>query len=406
MAYCKKCGEELNSGAKFCPSCGEATSKSNESGQECREKDVKTAGKTNVRNVKSPTKTRVVHKRKKNEVSLNWWIKIAVAVAILILVFNLMIIPDSLFIICLNFVGAIALIFGLVSAYRGKIDMDGIKALLVVSVLWYPVMRGLDYLISSREKDKIENFSDFSDALPSNGSRLFVAEDTKPCGSKNVTLKRVILYEKNDERDYELDGVTSSGRGYSEKGGWFPDKSETYQAREYNFTKLCAGNILTECTNYFIDYQGYVYFCTGIMPSSEDVAKAFQRGAIAKLRVATKSEEDDWRQGKSSGDKNQSAITINPSSPEEKKYAENGYNDGAEFGAIGGLMGGFGGVLDVADAVGVTDEEMDGVIKNAATRKYDEKYDTPTSSEQKRLKEIYIQHYIEGFKSKTKTSND
>ena len=34
MAYCKKCGEELNPGAKFCPNCGEATSMSNESIQE------------------------------------------------------------------------------------------------------------------------------------------------------------------------------------------------------------------------------------------------------------------------------------------------------------------------------------------------------------------------------------
>ena len=143
-----------------------------------------------------------------------------------------------------------------------------------------------------------------------------------------------------------------------------------------------------------------------ITPSGEDVAKAFKKGAIAKLRVATEAEAEEWRQRKESGDDSNSAITIKPNTPEEKDYAEKGYNDGAEFGAVGGLMGGFGGMLDLADAVGVTEDEMEVAIRNSATRTYDEKFESPTSSKQERLKEIYIQHYIEGFKSKTKASND
>lgn len=405
MAYCKKSGEILNTDASYCPSCGEPTSKSNEVSQENNVTKDKSENSTQVSKVAlKAKKTRLVHKRKKDgdKVNLSWWTKIALVIAILVLIYSLMVLPDTIIIALLNFVGAVAIICGLVSAFRGKIEMDGIKVLLIVSFLWFPIMKGLDYLLYSREKDKVEHFRHFEDALPSNGGQVFIAEETKPYGSKNVTLKRVVLYEKNDERDYTLEGVTSSGRAYSEKGEWFPDESETHLAVEYNYTKMCAGNILTECTNYYIDDDGYIYFCTGIIDSSEDVANAFKRGAIAKLRVASDEEAEEWRQGKPVEHEGNNVNTIAPKTPEEKEYAQAGYSAGAEFGAIGGLMGGFGGVLDLADAVGVSDEELDGAIRNSAISSYDEKYENRTGSNQDRLKEIFIQSYIEGFKSKVK----
>ena len=128
--------------------------------------------------------------------------------------------------------------------------------------------------------------------------------------------------------------------------------------------------------------------------------------SVHSLVLCSESEYEKWKNGESEGSENNSSITIKPNTQEEKDYAEKGYNDGAEFGSIGGLMNGFGGMLDLADAVGVTDEEMDGAIRNAAVRKYDERYDNTTASNQERLKEIYIQHYIEGFKSKTNASNN
>lgn len=411
MAYCKKCGWELNTGANFCPNCGESTSQSSVSPQEVKSNEVTTSSKPKAQKATSTQKkTKVAHKRKRKEpIHYDAWVKIALVIGSCLMAYSLFDISTNSYVIWgANILGCLSIIYASVLILLGKseIDNQGAMAMAVISLLWFPVMKGLDYLAGEGEKDKIEHFSDFSDVLPSNGSRMFIAEETKPYGSKNVTLKRIILYEKNDEMDYELEGVTSSGRRYSEKGGWFPDKSETYQAREYNFTKLCAGSILVECSNYFIDYQGNVYFCTGFTTSSEDVANAFSRGPIAKLRVATEEEFEKWKNGESEGSENNSSITIKPNTQEEKDYAEKGYNDGAEFGSIGGLMNGFGGMLDLADAVGVTDEEMDGAIRNAAVRKYDERYDNTTASNQERLKEIYIQHYIEGFKSKTNASNN
>ena len=411
MGYCKKCGLELNNGANFCPNCGESTSQSSVVSQDGKVNEVIASSKPQVQRVNSThKKTKVAHKRKKKEpIHYDWWVKIALVIGGCLLIYSLFDISNSSIILWgANILGCVSILYAIAMILLGKseIDNQGAKMLAVVSLLWLPVLKGLDYLVTADAKNSVENFSDFSDVLPTGGGQLFIAEETKPYSEKNITIKSIMLFERNDERDYQLDGATSSGRYYTEKGKWMAHNSEVYQAVEYNFTHLWDYNLMRECKNYYIDENGYVYYCAGITPSGEDVAKAFKKGAIAKLRVATEAEAEDWRQRKESGEDSNSAITIKPDTPEEKDYAEKGYNDGAEFGAVGGLMGGFGGMLDLADAVGVTEDEMEVAIRNSATRTYDEKFESPTSSKQERLKEIYIQHYIEGFKSKTKASND
>jgi hypothetical protein len=411
LAYCKKCGCELNPGANFCPNCGESTSQSSVVSQDGKGNEVTTSSKPQVQKVASTQKkTKVAHKRKRKEpIHYDWWVKVLLVIGGCLLIYSLLEISNNSIIVWgANFVGCLAMLYAIVTILIGKSEIDsyGAKVLAIVSLLWFPIMKGLDYWETADAKDRVENFRYFSDALPSNGSRLFVAEKTKPYGSKNVTLKRIILYEKDGEMDYQLEGVTSSGRHYSEKGGWSDDQSKTYQAVTYNYTHLCAGNMLTECTNYFIDYEGKVFFCTGIYADDEDVANAFKRGPIAKLRIATDKEVEDWQHGNSGEAGDKGAITIEPKSQEEKDYADKGYKDGAEFGSVGGLLGDFGGMLDMADAVGVTGDEMDSAIRKTATSNFVSKYESSISSNKERLKEIYIQHYIEGFKSTTKTSNN
>lgn len=234
----------------------------------------------------------------------------------------------------------------------------------------------------------------FYDNLPYNGARLFMAEETKPYGSKNVSLKRVALYEKNGNRDYKLEGLTSSGRHYNEEGSWKPNESKTYHAVEYNYTKLVGSNY------YFIDEKGYVYYSSAWLLDEKDVSTAFNNGAVAKLRVATEKETEDWRQGKSVETKKGGTIT--PNTQEEKEYAQAGYKDGSEFALVGKLAG-IGGLLDLADAVGV-DANLKSTVRDAAISDFNKKYDNPTTSKQKRLKDIYIQNYIEGFMSNSEAN--
>lgn len=334
---------------------------------------------------------------------LELWVKIGLTVALLLLFYSILDIrSDS--IKWHNIVISLILIGSIVSAFMGKIERGSAKILMYVCLLWYPVLKLIDNYEHSKQEN-MEYFYDFKDALPHDGSRLFIADNAKPYGSKNVTLKWLILYEKDDNRDYIIEGETSSGRIYREEGKWTPRKSETYQAREYQYTSLSAGNIFTECTNYFVNYDGRVYFCYGILTNSKDVADAFGRGAIAKLRIATKEEAEKWRLEKSHDSENKSDNTITANTPEEKEFAEAGYKAGSDFGSIGDKLGGFFGMLDLADAVGATKEEMDGAIRRAAIREYEEKYNSPTNSKEERLKEIFIESYVIGFKSTTKSTN-
>lgn len=379
MAFCSKCGTQLSDGAKFCPKCGNPVVK----------KDSSTYSYAN--------------NNQEEEDGLELWVKIGLIVAIILLFYSIFDIKsDSLRLG--NTIFSLILIGSIISAFMGRIDRSGAKILMCVCLLWYPVLKLLDtYKYSQQENSTF--FTDFNDVLPHGGSRLFIAEDAKPYGSKNVTLKSLVLYEKNDNRDYIIEGETSSGRIYREEGKWTPQKSETYQAREYRYTSLSAGNLFTECTNYFINYDGRVYFCTGILTTSKDVADAFGSGAIAKLRIATKEETEKWRQEKTNESESKNGNEITANTPEEKKFAEAGYEAGAEFGSVGEQLGGFFGMLDLADAVGTTKEEMDGAIRRAAIRDFEEKYDSPTNSKEERLKEIFIESYIVGFKSSTKSTN-
>lgn len=404
MGYCKKCGWELNTGANFCPNCGEPTSESSVARQE-----VKAAIKSQARKTSTAGNTKVAHKRKKKApIRYGTWEKVALVIGGCLLIVSLFNIGmDSLLIFGVNILGCLSMLYAIVTILlrKSEITNQGAQVLAIVSLLFFPVMKGMEYLAIEDNKNKIEYFSDFSDVLPDDGSRLFIAENTKPYGMKNITIKRIVLYEKNDERDFELEGITDKGYKFTEKGGWFADKKETYQAQEYKYTHLCAGSIFKECHHYFVDYSGNVYFCTGLTVSGEDVAKAFSKVPIAKLRVATDEEIEAWQQDQANGD-NKTAVTIKPQTSEEKEYAENGFKDGAAFGSVGDMTGGFGGAIDIAKTVGVLDDEIDVAIRNAASRDYEEKYGNTTSSKQERLKEIYTQHYIDGFRSKMNTSND
>lgn len=90
MAYCKKCGEELNPGANICPCCGESTSPSNDVEQRSESNEVTSSNKPKPQIATSTTKkVKVAHKRKKKETNhLTFWIKVALGIGAFLLLLS------------------------------------------------------------------------------------------------------------------------------------------------------------------------------------------------------------------------------------------------------------------------------------------------------------------------------
>lgn len=399
---CGNCGAQLEEGVKFCPNCG--TSINWEQGTfTCGNCGGEFNGKVEF----------CPHCGTKVNWSANETEKLTKKQIVVLLVSFMFFLIGSIcafygfnkidFIWCVVFVLAPLLPFT-VWLYSDEIQIHGNAKLktvvnlnLYVAILFMIVTSSVPiykFIITQIDtKDQIVSKS-FNDNLPYNGARLFIAENTKPYGDKNVIIKRIALFEKNGNRDYKLEGLTSSGRRYNEEGSWEPNESKTYQAVEYNYTKLAGSKY------YFIDNSGYVYYSSAWLLDEKDVSTAFKNGAVAQLRVATEEETEDWKHGKSVETKK--GETITPKTQEEKEYAQAGYKDGSEFALVGKLAG-VGGLLDLADAVGV-DADLNSAIKDAAISDYNKRYDNPTTSKQKRLKDIYIQNYIEGFMSNSEAN--
>lgn len=84
-------------------------------------------------------------------------------------------------------------------------------------------------------------------------------------------------------------------------------------------------------------------------------------------------------------------------SPKEKKVAEAGANQGALFGMAGASNEEFSNMLDVADYVEGMDDKVDEIFKEMAGGEYDKQYGSPTNAEEKKLKKIYIEHFIKAM---------
>lgn len=403
---CGNCGAEVEEGVKFCPNCG-----TNINWEQAWAQGTFTCG--NCGGEFNGKAEFCPHCGTKVNWSANETEKLTKKQIVALLVSFVLLVIGS---ICAFygirfipfFLGLVIIVAPLlpfaVWLYSDDIQIQGntklktvVNLTLYVAILYLIVTSSLaiyKFIVTQTDTNEQIVSKSFNDNLPYNGARLFIAENTKPYGDKNVTIKRIALYEKNGNRDYKLEGLTSSGRPYNEEGSWSPNESKTYQAVEYNYTKLAGSKY------YFIDNSGYVYYSSAWLLDEKDVSTAFKNGAVAQLRVATEEETEDWKQGKSIETKNEKTIT--PKTQEEKEYAQAGYKDGSEF-ALAGKLAGIGGLLDLADAVGV-DVELNSAIKDAAISDYNKRYDNPTTSKQKRLKDIYIQNYIEGFMSNSEAN--
>ena len=84
-------------------------------------------------------------------------------------------------------------------------------------------------------------------------------------------------------------------------------------------------------------------------------------------------------------------------SPKEQEVANAGYKKGSMYGMAGASNEEFSNMLDLADYVDGMDDKVTEMFEQMAGDEYDREYHAPTNAEEKKLKKIYIEHFIEAM---------
>ena len=252
MGYCSKCGTKLSDGAKYCPMCGNS---------------IDTTKKT----VNSPQKASSSNRNMKQieNDSLNKGQIIALSISALFAFIGLcggaISASDGIWSILIVSILASAAIF---FAFVGAIDRKYAWSTAIGSFLAVFVAIGA----SAPSKERAPKEKHFSELLPDDDSTTFIVEGCKPIGDDGLVIKSIDFFEKNDTKDFRLD-----------------DKKEaTFQGKEYEYyTFWCTG-----FTNYnfYVDADDYLYCSFAFWDNDKDVGKAFQSGAIGKIKIANKKE--------------------------------------------------------------------------------------------------------------------
>ena len=82
----------------------------------------------------------------------------------------------------------------------------------------------------------------------------------------------------------------------------------------------------------------------------------------------------------------------------EKEIADAGAHQGTLFGMAGANNEGFANIHDAADYMGEIGDKYNEMLEEMAGAEYDKAYNSPTNSEEEKLRKIYIKHFLEAFK--------
>jgi len=99
----------------------------------------------------------------------------------------------------------------------------------------------------------------------------------------------------------------------------------------------------------------------------------------------------------SSKDKSEKEKQEPKLSPKEQEVANAGYKKGSMYGMAGASNEEFSNMLDLADYVDGMDDKVTEMFEQMAGNEYDREYHAPTNAEEKKLKKIYIEHFIEAM---------
>lgn len=190
MAFCSKCGTELNEGAKFCPKCGQSISVESVP-QKLRGKR---QSKTNN------------HKKKNTDETLGVWNILGLILStlmILPLAFGFSGVAVAIFAI-LIFIAIVITIFK--KEYRKYIGW----ILLASFILFFASMMAG---ISGDELPKPKPFE-----AVENGRAAYYLDKAHYGNSDVQSIDMIIMYEGNSRKDCKVEGVNGQGHVYVENG--------------------------------------------------------------------------------------------------------------------------------------------------------------------------------------------
>jgi hypothetical protein len=267
MPYCSNCGTQLTDGAKFCPKCGNAVGVGD--------------------NKFSRPNKRVNKRPKKEDISLTIAQKIALGISAIFAFIGLcggvISASEGVWSILLVSICASAAI---ICVAIGEIDKK--YAWVVAISSFIAIFVAIGSSAPSTNKESIPTKEEhFKELLPSNGSESFIIEGGKPIGDDGLIVKSIEFFEKNDTRDFLMNGILNNGKTVILEGKWDANEKEaTYLGQEYKYyTFWCSG---FDNYNFYVDSHNNLYCSLVFWDNDKDVGKAFQAGAIGKIKRANK----------------------------------------------------------------------------------------------------------------------
>lgn len=125
-----------------------------------------------------------------------------------------------------------------------------------------------------------------------------------------------------------------------------------------------------------------------------------ESGSKQRVEKAEKSKEDlsnKKKKTKEPTEKVEKKRQEPQMSAKEREVADAGAKQGLMFGMAGAGNEEFSNMLDLADYVDGMDDQVKRVFEEMAGNEYDKQYGSPSNAEEKKLKTIYIKHFIEAM---------
>lgn len=131
----------------------------------------------------------------------------------------------------------------------------------------------------------------------------------------------------------------------------------------------------------------------GVLDDSKDIK---DKESVVKKESKTAVASDKSTQNGSGATKEEKSKESSIS-PREKEIAEAGRHQGTLFGAAGTNNNEFSAMLDMADLSEDMEDKVNEMFEEMAGGEYDKEYGSPSNAEEKKLKKIYIENFIEAM---------
>ena len=206
MAFCGKCGTQLNDGAKFCPKCGTPTQMSAKLGKE---------------EISDEEELQVENEGEKWPIPMV--AKVGLILSALLVVYGVLTINTSsfqgiVFIYCIA-IGMLLVIWAAFNGY-GNMDKKAAYWTIIAALVSFPIIKGADYLFANdeTEENETELVEQKQESPAEKQAREKKEQADREANEKQEKIKRVaeIAYKMGYDKRKATWGETLSARGSAE----------------------------------------------------------------------------------------------------------------------------------------------------------------------------------------------